>query len=119
MGIFDNYWFGLVPPEGVTVAWGARAIDDGRSFGILHDRQSFKGSKEDKTEMDELAAQLNGGILKACQAEFARLKSDWEIKGSESKRVTLYDKGGVKVEGNTNASHGYFYVCAYMVEGGA
>jgi len=116
MEMFDNHWWGLPVPEGVSVAWGARAIDDGKSFGLLPDRQSMVGEDD---ERNALAGQLNGGVLAACQKEFARLKNSWEISGRENKQVTLYDKDGLRVEGNTNASFGYFYVRAYMVAGGA
>jgi hypothetical protein len=103
-------WWGLQPPEGVETAWGARAIDDGKSFGLLPDRQSMKGPGDRR---EALTAKLNGGVLKACQIEFARLKNCAEIDRGERKEVVLYAQGGVKVVGNTNASHGYFYVCAY------
>ena len=106
----ENYWWGLPLPDGVAVGWGARAIDDGRSFGLLPDRQSMQGNDE---EREALAQRLDGSVLAACQREFARLKNTWEIRGNERNLVTLYDKDGLRVEGNTNASYGYFYVRAY------
>lgn len=106
---FDNYWWGLPLPDDITVGWGARAIDDGKTFGLLPDRQSMKG---DDDERKALAQRLNS-VLPTCQKEFARLKNTFEISGRESKLVVLYDEDGLRVEGNTNGSYGYFYVRAY------
>jgi len=112
----DNYWWGLGPVEGAPATWGARAIDDGETFGLLGDRQSFDGEKEHR---EALRTVLNDmGVLKLAQEEFCRLKDSLKIRGDQDNLVTLYEDWFVKVEGNTNASHGYFYVRAYIKPGG-
>ena len=108
--------FGLTPIENSPATWGARAIDDGKTFGLLPDRQSFDG---EQAHVDALLHVLNKmGVLKLAQAEFGRLKSTGEIRGDVANLVTLYEDGFVKIEANTNASHGYVYVRGYIKPAG-
>jgi hypothetical protein len=107
----DNYKWGLAAPEGTPASWGARAIDDPSTFGLLGDRQSVTGGEPHRAA---LVSMLNGGVLPKARAEWGRLKAAYEVSGSEPKLVTLYEDFLVKVEANTNGSHGYVYLVAYI-----
>tara|TARA_Y100000034_G_scaffold76992_1_gene92483 strand:- start:515 stop:925 length:411 start_codon:yes stop_codon:yes gene_type:complete len=112
------FGYGCAIPEATEAAWGARAICGGGYSGkaymdLLPDRQGL--CYRSKEALDRLTGLLNGGILRTAQAEYKRLHDSWEIQGSEPNEVVLYDDGTVKMVGNTNGSHGYFYVAAWLV----
>lgn len=95
--------------------WGARAIwKGGRTWDVLHDRQGVKAT--DKAALDRLCALLNGGILKAAEARLGALGNTWEVSPSEAREVVLHEDARVRVIGNTNASHGYIYLTAILLE---
>ena len=110
MGIYDNYFWGLPVPEGTPSAWGARAIFNHMQeyMDLLPDRQGVQGTNQIVNVLNK------GGVLKLAQAKFKELVQDGEITTRESKRVVLYESKMVEVFGNSNASHGYFYVSAYI-----
>jgi hypothetical protein len=101
--------------EGSPAVWGARAIWPNRygpfALDILHDRQSMRGEKADR---DGLAYILNNGVLEAVQARMAAYERRGLVRSDTRNEVVLYDSGSVKVIGNSNASHGYFYVTAFI-----
>lgn len=106
------FWFGLPAVETSPATWGARAIDDGRTFGLLGDRQSMAGEPE---HLDALTSVLNDmGVLAKCQETFGRMKAAGEVRGDRADLVTLYEDWFVKVEANTNGSHGYVYLRAFI-----
>jgi hypothetical protein len=110
MGLSFGYNAGL--PEGVRSAWGARLIvgQDGY-VDLVHNRTDFF-PEGDWTELREW---LNGGVLrKALDTLSDKLKA-YEVRTREAAEVTLYEDAYGKVVGNTNASHGYFYVAAYLI----
>jgi len=94
--------------------WGARTIWKGREWDILHDRQSVAAT--DKPTADRLVALLNGGALKAAQKRLMEMANRWEVTPEEANEVVLYDDAKVRIIGNANASHGYFYVTAQLLE---
>lgn len=108
--MMSEMWWGLRPEEGVKVAWGARAIDEGRSFGLLSDRQSIHGG--DVKDRMALAEKLDGGVLRACQKRFAELKNEYKLQGSSSDEYVLYESDDVIVRASPLGSHGYIYLVA-------
>lgn len=108
-----------LPPQ-APAAWGARAILErgaggGRQAGLLPDRQSMVGPEELRIQLRDA---LNGGALAAMQRQIARLYRKGEIRDSEAREVVLYDDPEIRIIGNTNASHGYIYLVAYIKPAG-
>jgi len=94
--------------------WGARAIveNNDTGFGLVPGRNSWytEGAKE----REALVLALNNGVLDACRAEFVRLRDEnWDIN-RVSQEYVLYEDDAVKVVGNTNGSHGYLYLAAFI-----
>jgi len=71
-------------PLGATAAWGARAILRHGSADLLHDRQ------------------------------IKRLSNSGLMRSEEANEFVLYEDGDVAIVGNTNASHGYLYLVAFL-----
>jgi len=95
--------------------WGARALWRGRGpMDIVHDRQSLMAV--DKATGDRLVGLLNGGALKAANARLDALANRWEVSPGEANEVVLYEDESIRLVGNTNASHGYLYVTAQLLE---
>lgn len=97
-------------PDHVVAAWGARTILEGKSFSILHDRQSWYG---DDVGVSKLRGILNSGALKVANEETMRLRASGEMRADKPKTFTLYEDGTVTIKGNTNGSCGYLYIIAY------
>ena len=98
------------PPER-----GARTIwQGGRSWDILPDRQGWRAT--DEGALKRLSALLNGGILREAEKRLGALGNTWEVSPSRSDEVVLFEDARVRVVGNTNGSHGYFYVTAILLE---
>lgn len=95
--------------------WGARTIwQGGRSWDILPDRQGWRAT--DEGALKRLSALLNGGILKEAEKRLGTLGNTWEVSPSREGEVVLFEDARVRVVGNSNASHGYFYVTAILLE---
>jgi len=115
----NNQQWGYSTPEseGSPAIWGARAIwpdrhgDPNFPLDLLPDRQSMRGEKADR---DGLAYILNNGVLEAVQARMAAYEGAGLVRSDTRNEVVLYDSSTVKVIGNSNASHGYFYVTAFI-----
>lgn len=93
--------------------WGARAIaTDGESFDLVPGRASWY--TEDVKARTALVNYLNNGVLDAAREKFAELKREhWDIHRT-AKEYVLFEDDAVKVVGNTNASHGYLYLAAFI-----
>ena len=94
--------------------WGARAIVENNraGFGLVPGRNSWY--TEDLKAREALVTLLNNGVLDACRTEFARLRDEhWDIN-RVSQEYVLFEDDAVKVVGNTNGSHGYLYLTAYI-----
>lgn len=104
--------FGLQPPEGVTVAWGARAwykyhpSAERVMIDLLHDRQDRIGSGE---ELTPLLDWLNEEGLAALKRELAR----YAVTGDSDASGTVR-KAPFVIEASPNASYGYLYIVAYV-----
>ena len=105
--------WGRQPPEGTTVAWGARAIFHPPAvIDLLHDRQAAIGSPEERKQLHEV---INGSLLPG-------LREALQVAADEGRPLTRLDKGervmsceaeGYRIEACTNGSHGYLYICAF------
>ena len=113
---FGSFSWGYAPAVTKEHAayWGARTIWQGRDWDILHDRQSMVAT--DKPTADRLARLLNAGPLKAAGKRLRELGNTFEADPSQADEVVLYEDGKVRIIGNANASHGYFYVTAQLKE---
>jgi hypothetical protein len=109
-------------PTSASAAWGARAIvTSGRwpdlealpRLDFLHDRQSLCWKDEDGKE--ELTNRLNDGILERIQEKYGELRENEQITDSSANEVVLYEGKRVKAVGNTNASGGYMYIAAWLI----
>jgi len=111
-------WGMNVAPEEAPAAWGARAIIEGASFGLLHDRQGVRS--DDNVARQRLVALLNGGVIRKAQGRVAELRLDGTICGPNGEggdtpgSHVLYEDDAVKVMGDTHGSHGYLYLAAWL-----
>lgn len=105
--------FGYNPgvPESATAAWGARAITSDGSFSWPFNRQSSFGPEK---ELTVLARLLNERANVDAQNRARDLFLSGEISESACCEVVLYEDDLLKVVGNTNASYGYLYLCAFL-----
>ena len=125
-----SYGYNCELPEGWRAKWGARCIwPQGYAYGvsggapggdtpldILHDRQSWYSPEGSETvHMEALHALLNRcGLMKAIQARMAAYVRQGHVTTSEAREVVLYENDFVKAVGNSNGSHGYFYLTVYI-----
>jgi hypothetical protein len=101
-------------PEGAKAAWGARMIiTQSGDVDLVYDRQHAVG---DDASIDALIAHLNGGVIKQFKDKLSGMLRRYEVSTTEGADVVLYEDDTVKVAGNSNGSHGYFYVAAWLKE---
>jgi hypothetical protein len=99
-------------PEDSPGCWGARAILQSGSnpIDIVGNRQDADGPL-----FGVLASLLNdAGGLKVAQARVRELQNTWQMSSSESKLFTLVDNDMMTMVANTNGSHGYLYISAWL-----
>lgn len=101
--------WGLQPPPGTSVAWGARAISDHGALDLLYDRQSAVGSKADKQRLQVALDRL----LPLAREEWRSRYQRGEVRSDEERRVVLVNDGEWTVEADTRGSCGYVYLVAY------
>lgn len=104
--------FGYRVPDGVTAAWGARLIvtQDG-DVDLVYDRQDAVGPD---AERRALVDYLNGTVNGEWKGALSALLSHGVVNTRRAKEVIVYDDDRMRIEGNSNASGGYFYVVAYF-----
>ena len=104
-----------IPEEGFSTpaAWGARFISQRGYLDLVWNRQSIAWRDEEAKE--ELITLLDGGVIELIRKVYKDLWDRFEVRGDEAEEHLLVD-GRVKAIGNTNASHGYFYVSAWLKE---
>lgn len=125
-----NSWgYNCELPEGWRARWGARCIwPQGYAYGvsggvsggeypldILGDRQSWhspEGGEADRRALQTLLNQC--GLLRFIQARMAAYVRQRHVNTSEPNEVVLYENDFVKAVGNSNGSHGYFYLTVYI-----
>jgi len=107
--------FGLnAHPENTPGHYGARAIlgsyRDKNPIDIVGNRQDGDGPL-----FGVLVSLLNdAGGLKIAQARVRALLDTWQMSSSESKLFTLVDNDMMTMVANTNGSHGYLYLSAWL-----
>lgn len=98
-------------PDGVKAAWGCRAIADAHgNVDVVWDRVDAFGDDEAK---EALLTHLRDVAGTEPFDNASALLKTYAITGREAREVVLYEDDTVIVKGNTNASHGYLYACAY------
>lgn len=109
--------WGLQPPEGTKVAWGARCIaeDNGRrGFSIVWNRQDAFGDAE---ERNKLQKRLNAGLLRQASDKWAELTLLCLASTGQSKRHELAresdEEGVIVIVGDACSSFGYVNIVAY------
>jgi hypothetical protein len=101
----------LVPAE-APAAWGARLIVmQSGDVDMVGNRQHAIGSEQD---IDKLLGHLNGGANKVWMAKLGDMLRAREVRVDVGAEVVVYEDDLVKVAGNSNGSHGYFYVAAWL-----
>jgi len=124
-------WGAWPVPEGVTLAWGARAIYQlaakperdrrGRllryvhtaEIDLVHDRQDMAGGAS-MAERKALAAWITGTGIPAIKT----LLADGDINPGSS-AIVEHASEGYKIVAGPRASHGYLYIRAWRIPGGA
>lgn len=101
----------VIPEDGVSATWGARAIITGNFLDIVSDRQGADGP-----EVDELVRRLNGGIIRELRGLVPELLNSYVMRSNEAEDFILYHDDAVIVHGNTNGSYGYLYLTAWLYE---
>jgi hypothetical protein len=96
-------------PENVPAAWGARLIvTQTGDVDIVHDRQHAIG---DSKSIQVLLSRLDEWTWRDNLRDM--LKS-FEVSTRSAAEVTVYDDDMITVRGNSNGSHGYFYIAAWL-----
>ena len=94
-------------PENASAAWGARLIiTQAGDVDIVGDRQHAVGD-----EIDALLDHLNSVPWKL---SLSNMLKAYEVSTREAAEVTVFEDNKILVRGNSNASHGYFYVAAWL-----
>lgn len=101
-------------PESTPAYWGARAIlgsyRDKSPIDLLPDRQAGGGDL-----FPLLASLLNdAGGMKVAQARVSALLNNNLMSSRERKEFTLIDNDMMTMVANTNGSHGYLYLSAWL-----
>jgi hypothetical protein len=115
-----EFGYDVAVPNGTKAAWGARAIFAMPHYGckafmdLLYDRQGTCYLDGHKDAVQTLTGLLNKGALATAQARFNTLVQAGEVHTRECGEVVLYDDDTIKMVGNSNGSHGYFYVAAWL-----
>jgi hypothetical protein len=114
--------FGLdsAVPMSARAAWGARALTTRNGIEFVWNRKGY--CWKTKEDWEELKKILEGGLFDKIEKEGKRFSRGVEtedgrwlkIRGDEAVLFTLIDNDKVKVVGNTNASHGYFYLAVWL-----
>lgn len=114
-----GHCFGLRPPETAVVAWGARAISTHGDLDLVWNRLQCDptcrpaGQSEPSLLHRELHNELDGYLIPLVRQ---RLKTgDPALRGS-SHEVTEVRSGRVTFRMSPNASHGYIYLCGYVLQ---
>lgn len=101
-------------PAGTATAWGCRAIiDPDGHVDVPHDRQEAVGPRT-----DALLDHLNYHVRGAWRDRATELLRNGVMTLANPAEFVLYEDGLVMIKGNTKGSHGYLYVCAYLLNEG-
>lgn len=96
-------------PTHVGTAWGCRAIvEQSGMLDVLWDRIALAGP-----DQVQLAEHLNQHLDTAC-ARASELLRTQVMRTDRDQEFVLYEDPSVVIKGNTQRSHGYLYLCAYL-----
>ncbi|GAB3467199.1 hypothetical protein [Actinophytocola sediminis] len=97
-------------PVSVDTAWGCRAIVEQNGYvDVLWDREDLVGPHS-----AELADHLINYVRAVWCDSASLLLRNHVMRVDRDHEFVLYDDSTVVIKGNTLASHGYLYVCAYF-----
>jgi len=103
--------FGMQPPKGTKVAWGARAIfkpiSKNPMIDILWDRQDAFGDKEEREDLVEWVRKSGLPWLNQEMED----KASYSI--SRSHEVFRHEDGDYVLEASPKGSAGYLYIGAW------
>jgi hypothetical protein len=105
---------GVLPTNAVT-AWGARAIlqtSGDFPIDLLPDRQDIIGEPEQRSLLKHLLNAAGG--TRIMQARVKSMLNARVIDSRKASQVTLLDTDLIRVDANTNASHGYLYLTGWL-----
>lgn len=98
-----------VPPH-VGTAWGCRAlVEQSGMVDVLWDRVDLAGP-----DQVQLAEHLNHHVGAAWRERASELLRAQVMRTNRDQEFVLYEDPVVVIKGNTQGSHGYLYVCAYL-----
>lgn len=101
-------------PEGVTTAWGARwIIDQEGRVDSVWDRVDACGEDEPKARLLE---HLRENVRDIPNRKLSDMLFDYEVSTREDRDVVLFEDEVVRVVGSPQASAGYFYVSAFLLD---
>ena len=107
-----GYGYNAGLPANIARAWGARAIVTQQGMvDLVYNRQGWIG---EPGETQALQDWLNGGAIAAARSRATAALKDYEIRTNEAGEATLYEDEVGVIKANTNASHGYLYICGYL-----
>lgn len=106
-GLTVPYGYSNGIPEGVTAAWGCRAIFSDGVVDVVHDRQGYDGPA---TPRRELADYMWDRVRDVWKWRAKRMHDSGEL--ADEQGHVLYEDERVTVKGR--AAGGYLYVCAYF-----
>lgn len=117
-----KYGYGGGLPEGTETAWGCRAVVAQNGYvDAVWDRSDLVGP-----DRVQLADHLAHHVRAAWRDRASELLRNGVMHTRRAEEFTLYEDATVVIKGNTNASAGHLYVCAYLrprasehIEGGA
>ena len=103
-------WGISVFPEAqkAKTAWGARAIMEHESFGLLPDRQSWAGDEEPRQALCHWIDTTGLRLLRK-QVKATGLTQD-------SREVLIIESPRYRLKATPNASYGYLYIAAWEKE---
>ena len=98
-------------PAGVSTAWGCRAIihQITGSIDVPPDRHSAVGPHK-----QALLDHLNQHVGDAWEQRAGELLRSGQMHTRRAQEFVLHTDDQVIIKGNTQASAGYLYVCAYL-----
>ncbi len=114
-GVGGALIFGLSAevPENAPAAWGARAIQDEDQFDLVRERQDTQAVSDTYRRVLEQVFAFRP-VLEQVKENYAKLYWQGKLRPDKHKTEVLYEDHALVVKGNTNASYGYLYLCAYI-----
>jgi len=100
-------------PEGVEIAWGARAILSAGNIDIPYDRTTWNGTLVESRRARKALADLINLAFPTIRETVHELCLMGKMRQDEEREFVLVDEDKLKVVANTNGSYGYLYLVAF------